>query len=161
MASVTLKNITKSWGDITAVNDISLNIQDNEFMVLLGPSGCGKTTTMRMIAGLEEPSEGDIYIGEKRVNDELPKDRDVAMVFQNYGLYPHMSVYENIRYPLKVRKVPKLQHEDLVRKTAGKVEIENLLNRRPRELSGGQRQRVALARAIVRAPTVFLMDEPL
>ena len=161
MASVTLKNITKSWGDITAVKDISLNIRDNEFLVLLGPSGCGKTTTMRMIAGLEEPSEGDIYIGEKRVNDELPKDRDVAMVFQNYGLYPHMSVYENIRYPLKVRKVPKLQHEDLVRKTAGKVEIENLLNRRPRELSGGQRQRVALARAIVRAPTVFLMDEPL
>ena len=102
MASVTLKNITKSWGDITAVNNISLNIQDNEFLVLLGPSGCGKTTTMRMIAGLEEPSEGDIYIGEKRVNDELPKDRDVAMVFQNYGLYPHMSVYENIRYPLKV-----------------------------------------------------------
>jgi multiple sugar transport system ATP-binding protein len=124
MASVTLKNITKSWGDITAVKDISLNIRDNEFLVLLGPSGCGKTTTMRMIAGLEEPSEGDIYIGEKRVNDELPKDRDVAMVFQNYGLYPHMSVYENIRYPLKVRKVPKLQHEDLVRKTAGKVEIE-------------------------------------
>ena len=161
MASVTLKNITKSWGDITAVKDISLNIRDNEFLVLLGPSGCGKTTTMRMIAGLEEPNEGDIYIGEKRVNDELPKDRDVAMVFQNYGLYPHMSVYENIRYPLKVRKVPKLQHEDLVRKTAGKVEIENLLNRRPRELSGGQRQRVALARAIVRAPTVFLMDEPL
>ena len=161
MASVTLKNITKSWGDITAVKDISLNIRDNEFLVLLGPSGCGKTTTMRMIAGLEEPSEGDIYIGEKRVNDELPKDRDVAMVFQNYGLYPHMSVYENIRYPLKVRNVPKLQHEDLVRKTAGKVEIENLLNRRPRELSGGQRQRVALARAIVRAPTVFLMDEPL
>ena len=161
MASVTLKNITKSWGDITAVNDISLSIHDQEFLVLLGPSGCGKTTTMRMVAGLEEPSKGDIFIGCKRVNDELPKDRDVAMVFQNYGLYPHMSVYENIRYPLKVRKVPKSEHEDLVRKTATKVELGNLLNRRPRELSGGQRQRVALARAIVRAPTVFLMDEPL
>ena len=161
MASVTLKNITKSWGDFTAVNDISLSIHDQEFLVLLGPSGCGKTTTMRMVAGLEEPSKGDIFIGSKRVNDELPKDRDVAMVFQNYGLYPHMSVYENIRYPLKVRKVPKSEHEDLVRKTALKVELGNLLNRRPRELSGGQRQRVALARAIVRAPTVFLMDEPL
>ena len=161
MASVTLKNITKSWGDFTAVNDISLSIHDQEFLVLLGPSGCGKTTTMRMVAGLEEPSKGDIYIGSKRVNDELPKDRDVAMVFQNYGLYPHMSVYENIRYPLKVRKVPKSEHEDLVKKTAVKVELGNLLNRRPRELSGGQRQRVALARAIVRAPTVFLMDEPL
>ena len=161
MASVTLKNITKSWGDFTAVNDISLSIHDQEFLVLLGPSGCGKTTTMRMVAGLEEPSKGDILIGSKRVNDELPKDRDVAMVFQNYGLYPHMSVYENIRYPLKVRKVPKSEHEHLVRKTAVKVELGNLLNRRPRELSGGQRQRVALARAIVRAPTVFLMDEPL
>ena len=161
MASVTLKNITKSWGDFTAVNNISLSIHDQEFLVLLGPSGCGKTTTMRMVAGLEEPSRGDIFIGSKRVNDELPKDRDVAMVFQNYGLYPHMSVYENIRYPLKVRKVPKSEHEHLVRKTAVKVELGNLLNRRPRELSGGQRQRVALARAIVRAPTVFLMDEPL
>ena len=161
MASVTLKNITKSWGDFTAVNDISLSIHDQEFLVLLGPSGCGKTTTMRMVAGLEEPSMGDIFIGSKKVNDELPKDRDVAMVFQNYGLYPHMSVYENIRYPLKVRKVPKSEHEDLVRETAVKVELGNLLNRRPRELSGGQRQRVALARAIVRAPTVFLMDEPL
>ena len=143
------------------MNDISLSIHDQEFLVLLGPSGCGKTTTMRMVAGLEEPSRGDIFIGSKRVNDELPKDRDVAMVFQNYGLYPHMSVYENIRYPLKVRKVPKSEHEDLVRETAVKVELGNLLNRRPRELSGGQRQRVALARAIVRAPTVFLMDEPL
>ena len=143
------------------MNDISLSIHDQEILVLLGPSGCGKTTTMRMVAGLEEPSRGDIFIGSKRVNDELPKDRDVAMVFQNYGLYPHMSVYENIRYPLKVRKVPKSEHEDLVRKTAVKVELGNLLNRRPRELSGGQRQRVALARAIVRAPTVFLMDEPL
>ena len=161
MASVKLEKISKSWGNVTAVKNISLTIHDQEFLVLLGPSGCGKTTTMRMIAGLEEPSKGNIFIGEKRVNDELPKDRDVAMVFQNYGLYPHMSVYENIRYPLKVRKVPKSLHENLVRKTAQKVELEDLLNRRPRELSGGQRQRVALARAIVRAPTVFLMDEPL
>ena len=143
------------------MNDVSLKVEDDEFMVLLGPSGCGKTTTMRIIAGLEEPTDGEIYIGEKLVNDELPKDRDVAMVFQNYGLYPHMSVYENIRYPLKVRKVPKEKHEELVRRAAEKVQLGHLLNRRPRELSGGQRQRVALSRAIVRTPTVFLMDEPL
>ena len=161
MASVTLERVTKRWGDVIAVNDVSLKVEDDEFMVLLGPSGCGKTTTMRMIAGLEEPTDGEIYIGEKLVNDELPKDRDVAMVFQNYGLYPHMSVYENIRYPLKVRKVPKEKHEELVRRAAEKVELGHLLNRRPRELSGGQRQRVALSRAIVRTPTVFLMDEPL
>ena len=161
MASVTLERVTKRWGDVIAVNDVSLKVEDDEFMVLLGPSGCGKTTTMRMIAGLEEPTDGEIYIGEKLVNDELPKDRDVAMVFQNYGLYPHMSVYENIRYPLKVRKVPKEKHEELVRRAAEKVQLGHLLNRRPRELSGGQRQRVALSRAIVRTPTVFLMDEPL
>ena len=161
MASVTLERVTKRWGDVIAVNDVSLKVEDDEFMVLLGPSGCGKTTTMRIIAGLEEPTDGEIYIGEKLVNDELPKDRDVAMVFQNYGLYPHMSVYENIRYPLKVRKVPKVKHEELVRRAAEKVQLGHLLNRRPRELSGGQRQRVALSRAIVRTPTVFLMDEPL
>ncbi len=161
MASVTLENITKSWGGVTAVNNISLSVRDQEFLVLLGPSGCGKTTTMRMIAGLEEPTRGDVFIGERRVNDELPKDRDVAMVFQNYGLYPHMSVYENIRYPLKVRKVPKSEHAEQVRHAAEKVRLEQFLERRPRELSGGQRQRVALARAIVRTPTVFLMDEPL
>ena len=161
MASVTLKEITKRWGDFTAVDQVSLEVRDQEFMVLLGPSGCGKTTTMRMVAGLEEPSEGEIFIGEKMVNDELPKDRDVAMVFQNYGLYPHMSVYENIRYPLKVRKVDKSLHAEQVRIAAEKVQLGHLLNRRPRELSGGQRQRVALARAIVRTPTVFLMDEPL
>ncbi len=161
MASVTLENITKSWGSVTAVNNISLSVRDQEFLVLLGPSGCGKTTTMRMIAGLEEPTKGDVFIGEQRVNDELPKDRDVAMVFQNYGLYPHMSVYENIRYPLKVRRVPKSEHAEQVRRAAEKVRLEQLLDRRPRELSGGQRQRVALARAIVRTPTVFLMDEPL
>ena len=161
MASVTLNEITKRWGDFTAVDQVSLEVRDQEFMVLLGPSGCGKTTTMRMVAGLEEPSEGEIFIGEKMVNDELPKDRDVAMVFQNYGLYPHMSVYENIRYPLKVRKVNKSLHAEKVRIAAEKVQLGHLLKRRPRELSGGQRQRVALARAIVRTPTVFLMDEPL
>ena len=161
MASVTLNEITKRWGDFTAVDQVSLEVRDQEFMVLLGPSGCGKTTTMRMVAGLEEPSEGEIFIGEKMVNDELPKDRDVAMVFQNYGLYPHMSVYENIHYPLKVRKVDKSLHAEQVRIAAEKVQLGHLLKRRPRELSGGQRQRVALARAIVRTPTVFLMDEPL
>ena len=161
MASVTLNEITKRWGDFTAVDQVSLEVRNQEFMVLLGPSGCGKTTTMRMVAGLEEPSEGEIFIGEKMVNDELPKDRDVAMVFQNYGLYPHMSVYENIRYPLKVRKVDKSLHAEQVRIAAEKVQLGHLLKRRPRELSGGQRQRVALARAIVRTPTVFLMDEPL
>ena len=161
MASVTLNEITKRWGDFTAVDQVSLEVCDQEFMVLLGPSGCGKTTTMRLVAGLEEPSEGEIFIGEKMVNDELPKDRDVAMVFQNYGLYPHMSVYENIRYPLKVRKVDKSLHAEQVRIAAEKVQLGHLLKRRPRELSGGQRQRVALARAIVRTPTVFLMDEPL
>ena len=161
MASVTLKDITKRWNEFVAVKDLSLLIEDQEFLVLLGPSGCGKTTTMRMIAGLEEPSHGEVFIGDRKVNDELPKDRDVAMVFQNYGLYPHLSVYENIRYPLKVRKVPKSLHSEKVRQAAEKVQLDHLLERKPRELSGGQRQRVALARAIVRTPTVFLMDEPL
>ena len=161
MASVTLKGITKRWNEFVAVRDLSLLIEDQEFLVLLGPSGCGKTTTMRMIAGLEEPTLGEVFIGERKVNDALPKDRDVAMVFQNYGLYPHLSVYENIRYPLKVRKVPKSLHSEKVRQAAEKVQLDHLLERKPRELSGGQRQRVALARAIVRTPTVFLMDEPL
>ncbi|MBT6728337.1 MAG: ABC transporter ATP-binding protein [Deltaproteobacteria bacterium] len=161
MASVTLKGITKRWNEFVAVKDLSLLIKDQEFLVLLGPSGCGKTTTMRMIAGLEEPTDGEVFIGDRKVNDELPKDRDVAMVFQNYGLYPHLSVYENIRYPLKVRKVPKSLHSEKVRQAAEKVQLDHLLERKPRELSGGQRQRVALARAIVRTPTVFLMDEPL
>lgn len=161
MASVTLKGITKRWNEFVAVRDLSLLIEDQEFLVLLGPSGCGKTTTMRMIAGLEEPTLGEVFIGDRKVNDDLPKDRDVAMVFQNYGLYPHLSVYENIRYPLKVRKVPKSLHSEKVRQAAEKVQLDHLLERKPRELSGGQRQRVALARAIVRTPTVFLMDEPL
>lgn len=161
MASVTLKGITKRWNEFIAVKDLSLLIEDQEFLVLLGPSGCGKTTTMRMIAGLEEPTHGEIFIGDRKVNEDLPKDRDVAMVFQNYGLYPHLSVYENIRYPLKVRKVPKSSQLEKVRQAAEKVQLDHLLKRKPRELSGGQRQRVALARAIVRTPTVFLMDEPL
>ncbi len=161
MAGVTLLNVTKRWGNFIAVNDQSLEIDDCEFLVLLGPSGCGKTTTMRMIAGLEEPTTGEIRIGDRVVNDDLPKDRDVAMVFQNYGLYPHMTVRQNIGYPLKVRKVPQREWEPRIRAAAKKVELEELLDRKPRALSGGQRQRVALARAIVRTPQVFLMDEPL
>ena len=162
MASVSLRNLTKRWGAFVAVDDQSLEIHDQEFLVLLGPSGCGKTTTMRMIAGLEEPTAGEVWIGERLVNDELPKDRDVAMVFQNYGLYPHMTVRDNIAYPLKVRGVgSKDEIDGRVRAAAAKVQLEELLGRKPRALSGGQRQRVALARAIVRTPQVFLMDEPL
>ena len=162
MASISLRNLTKRWGAFVAVDDQSLEVHDQEFLVLLGPSGCGKTTTMRMIAGLEEPTAGEVWIGGRMVNDELPKDRDVAMVFQNYGLYPHMTVHDNIAYPLKVRGVrgPDAIRER-VRAAAAKVQLEDLLDRRPRALSGGQRQRVALARAIVRTPQVFLMDEPL
>jgi multiple sugar transport system ATP-binding protein len=161
MASVTLSNITKSWGGFTAVDNQSLSIPDREFIVLLGPSGCGKTTTMRMIAGLEEPTAGEIRIGDRVVNDIPPKDRDVAMVFQNYGLYPHMTVAENVGYPLRVRGISGADRDGQVRRACEKVELESLMHRRPRELSGGQRQRVALARAIVRTPKVFLMDEPL
>ena len=161
MAEVVLSNINKRWGDIHGVRDFDLAIGDREFLVLLGPSGCGKTTTMRMVAGLEFPTDGEIRIGERVVNGVDPKDRDVAMVFQNYGLYPNMTVYENIRFPLKIRKVPAGEHATRVRRAAEMVELEPLLQRKPKELSGGQRQRVALARAIVREPTVFLMDEPL
>ncbi len=161
MAEVTLKNITKAWGSFVGVDDQSLEIHDKEFLVLLGPSGCGKTTTMRMIAGLEEPSKGEIWIGDRMVNDDLPKDRDVAMVFQNYGLYPHMSIFDNIAYPLKVRGTPKSEIKPRVEKAAEQVELTEFLHRKPKALSGGQRQRVALARAIVRTPKVFLMDEPL
>ena len=161
MASVTLTNVEKTWGAFTAVARQSHDIADQEFLVLLGPSGCGKTTTMRMIAGLEEPTSGEIRIGPRVVNNVQPKDRDVAMVFQNYGLYPHMTVGENIAYPLRVRGLPRAERESRVADAARKVELGNLLHRRPRELSGGQRQRVALARAIVRTPAVFLMDEPL
>ena len=161
MAEVRLDGVTKRWGDFVGVDEVDLTIAENEFLVLLGPSGCGKTTTMRMVAGLEEPTDGDILIGGRRVNDLEPKDRDVAMVFQSYALYPNMSVYENIRFPLKVRKVPEGEHHDMVIRAAEMVELGNLLERKPAALSGGQRQRVALARAIVRRPTVFLMDEPL
>ena len=161
MASIELKNVHKNWGQFIAVNDFNLTISDNEFLVLLGPSGCGKTTTMRIIAGLENASAGDILIDGKRVNDLEPKDRDVAMVFQSYGLYPNMNVYENIRFPLKVRKIDQKSHDTRVRRASAMVELDDFLHRKPAELSGGQRQRVALARAIVREPNVFLMDEPL
>ena len=161
MAEIQLSNVAKRWGDFVGVQSFNLTIPDQEFLVLLGPSGCGKTTTMRMIAGLEDVTEGEIRIGGALVNDLDPKDRDVAMVFQSYALYPNMNVYENIRFPLKVRKVDPATHEERVRRASAMVELDEFLHRKPAELSGGQRQRVALARAIVRAPQVFLMDEPL
>ena len=161
MTDILLKGLSKRWGAVVGVKSMDLHIADGEFLVLLGPSGCGKTTTMRMIAGLEDASDGDIVIGGRRVNDLEPKDRDIAMVFQSYGLYPTMTVYENIRFPLKVRKIPAAEHNDRVMKAASVVELGDLLDRKPAALSGGQRQRVALARAIVRKPKVFLMDEPL
>jgi len=161
MAEIRLQNVSKRWGSFVGVDKFDLTIADREFLVLLGPSGCGKTTTMRMIAGLEDATEGDILIDGRVVNDLEPKDRDVAMVFQSYGLYPNMNVYENIRFPLKVRKVDPQTHDERVRRAAGMVELSDFFHRKPAELSGGQRQRVALARAIVREPTVFLMDEPL
>ncbi|MBD34922.1 MAG: ABC transporter ATP-binding protein, partial [SAR116 cluster bacterium] len=161
MASIELKNLSKRWHDFIAVDGFDIFIEDKEFLVLLGPSGCGKTTTMRMIAGLEDASGGDILIDGERVNEREPKDRDVAMVFQSYGLYPNMNVYDNIRFPLKVRKIDSATHDEKVRKAANMVELDEFLDRKPAELSGGQRQRVALARAIVREPNVFLMDEPL
>jgi multiple sugar transport system ATP-binding protein len=158
---VRLKNITKRFGDVVAVDQLNLEIDQGEFLVLLGPSGCGKTTALRMIAGLEAADEGDIFIGERRVNEVLPKYRDVAMVFQSYALYPHMTVAQNIGYPLKLRGVKNTERQGAILKTAQQVRLEGLLNRYPKQLSGGQRQRVALARAIVRRPQVFLMDEPL
>ena len=161
MAQIELINVSKRLGNFIGVDNFNLTIADEEFLVLLGPSGCGKTTMMRMIAGLEEASEGDIVIDGKVVNDLEPKDRDIAMVFQSYGLYPNMNVYENIRFPLKVRKIDNKTHDARVRKAADMVELGEFLHRKPAELSGGQRQRVALARAIVREPNVFLMDEPL
>ena len=161
MASITLKDLSKSWGSFVAVDNLNLEIFDKEFLVLLGPSGCGKTTTMRMIAGLEQETSGDVYIGNVQVNKLEPKDRDVAMVFQSYGLYPNMNVYENIRFPLKIRKIDPKTHATRVNRAAEMVELTEFLHRKPSELSGGQKQRVALARAIVREPNVFLMDEPL
>jgi multiple sugar transport system ATP-binding protein len=159
--SISLHNLKKSFGNSLVVSDLSLTIDDGEFVVLLGPSGCGKTTTLRMIAGLEQVSSGDILIDGERVNDLPPQRRDVAMVFQSYALYPHMTVAENIAYPLRVRKLDRTQISEQVQRTAAMLEITLLLDRRPRELSGGERQRVALARAIVRQPRAFLMDEPL
>ena len=161
MAEVRLVDVEKRYGSFLALPKQSLTIKEGEFLVLLGPSGCGKTTTMRMIAGLEEITAGDIFIDGERVNDKPPKDRDIAMVFQNYGLYPHMTVEQNIAYPLKLRGLDGPARDRRVRETAEKVELGALLKRRPSELSGGQRQRVALARAIVRTPKIFLMDEPL
>ncbi|MGI9507906.1 MAG: ABC transporter ATP-binding protein [Geminicoccaceae bacterium] len=161
MAEIQLQNVSKRWGDFVGVDNFDLTIADREFLVLLGPSGCGKTTTMRMVAGLEDTTGGEIRIDGRVVNDLDPKDRDVAMVFQSYGLYPNMNVYENIRFPLKVRKVDPATHDERVRRAAEMVELTEFFHRKPAELSGGQRQRVALARAIVREPTVFLMDEPL
>ena len=161
MSQIELRNVSKRWGDFIGVDDFNLTIADREFLVLLGPSGCGKTTTMRMIAGLEDITDGDICIDGEVINDLEPKDRDVAMVFQSYGLYPNMNVYENIRFPLKVRKIDEASHDERVMRAAKMVELEPFLHRKPAELSGGQRQRVALARAIVREPNVFLMDEPL
>ena len=161
MAGIAFRNVQKRWGPVVGVRDLDLDVHDREFLVLLGPSGCGKTTTMRMIAGLDEPTEGEIWIGDDLVNGVAPKDRDVAMVFQNYGLYPHMTVRENIGYPLKVRGVPRAEAKARLEGAAAKVELGPYLDRKPGQLSGGQRQRVALARALVRTPQVFLMDEPL
>ncbi|GIO32760.1 MULTISPECIES: ABC transporter ATP-binding protein [Paenibacillus] len=163
MAGVRLEHIFKKYpgSDKATVKDISLDIQDKEFLVLVGPSGCGKSTTLRMIAGLEEISEGKLYIGDRVVNDVAPKDRDIAMVFQSYALYPHMNVYQNMAFGLKLRKVKKDEIDKRVREAAKILDIEHLLDRKPKALSGGQRQRVALGRAIVRDPQVFLMDEPL
>ena len=162
MASLNLKGIYKKYaGGVTAVSDFNLDIADKEFIVLVGPSGCGKSTTLRMIAGLEEISEGELYIADKMVNDVAPKDRDIAMVFQNYALYPHMTVFDNMAFGLKLRKMPKAEIKKRVTEAARILDIEHLLDRKPKALSGGQRQRVALGRAIVREPKVFLMDEPL
>src|SRR5574342_373206 len=161
MAQVVLKDLVKRFDEVTAVRDVNLQIKDKEFIVLVGPSGCGKSTTLRMIAGLEEISSGEIYIGARLVNDLPPKDRDIAMVFQNYALYPHMTVYDNMAFGLKMRKFPKAEIDTRVREAAQMLGIQELLSRKPRQLSGGQRQRVAVGRAIVRHPQVFLFDEPL
>ena len=162
MASLSLRGIYKRYpGGVVAVSDFTMNIKDKEFIVLVGPSGCGKSTTLRMIAGLEEISEGEMFIGDRLVNDVAPKDRDIAMVFQNYALYPHMSVFDNMAFGLKLRKVPKDEIKKLVEEAAKILDISHLLDRKPKALSGGQRQRVALGRAIVRDPQVFLLDEPL
>src|ERR1700757_3049466 len=161
MAQVALRNIVKTFDRTPAVQGINLDIPDREFIVLVGPSGCGKTTTLRMIAGLEEATSGEIYIGDQLVNDVPPKDRDIAMVFQNYALYPHMTVFENMSFGLRLKKFPKAEINERVQAAARILDISDLLGRRPKQLSGGQRQRVAMGRAIVRNPKVFLFDEPL
>ncbi len=161
MAQVVLKGLQKRFDEVVAVQDVDLTINDREFVVLVGPSGCGKTTTLRMIAGLEEVTAGEIYIGDRLVNDLPPKDRDIAMVFQNYALYPHMTVYDNMAFGLRMRKFPKAEIDQRVHEAAALLGIQDLLRRKPRQLSGGQRQRVAVGRAIVRHPQVFLFDEPL
>jgi len=161
LARVSIKDLTKRFGNVVAVNKLDLEVRDKEFVVLLGPSGCGKTTALRCIAGLETPDEGEIYIGDRLVNDLDPKERDIAMVFQSYALYPHMKVFDNLAFPLENAKVPKDEIKNRVQEVAELLKIENLLNRKPKQLSGGQRQRVALGRAMVREPHVFLMDEPL
>src|SRR5512136_1507826 len=161
MASVKYDHVYKRYGEVVAVNDLCIDIADKEFLVFVGPSGCGKTTSLRLLAGLEEISDGNIYIGDRLVNDVAPKDRDIAMVFQSYALYPHMSVYDNMAFGLKLRKTPRAEIDRRVKEAAGILGIQELLDRKPKQLSGGQRQRVALGRAIVREPAVFLMDEPL
>jgi len=161
VAGVTFEHVAKRFGNVSVIEDLNLGVKDQEFMVLVGPSGCGKSTALRMIAGLEEVSDGKISIGERVVNDLPPKNRDIAMVFQNYALYPHMTVRENLEFGLRVRKTPPAEMERLVQEAAQILEISNLLDRKPKQLSGGQRQRVALGRAIVRKPAVFLFDEPL
>jgi len=161
MASVTYDHVYKRFGDVVAVNDLNIHIEDKEFLVFVGPSGCGKTTSLRLLAGLEEISDGNIMIGDRIVNDVPPKDRDIAMVFQSYALYPHMSVYDNMAFGLKLRKTPKADIERRVKDAADILDIGHLLDRKPKQLSGGQRQRVAVGRAIVREPAVFLFDEPL
>ena len=162
MSSVILKNVTKTYdNNKTVINNVSLEIKDKEFIVLVGASGCGKSTLLRMIAGLEDISDGKIFIGDNKVNNVAPKDRDIAFVFQSYALYPHMTVRENIAFGLKMRKVPKVEIDKKVQEAAEILNLEEYLDRKPKQLSGGQRQRVALGRAIVRNPKVFLMDEPL
>jgi multiple sugar transport system ATP-binding protein len=161
MASVTFNHVTKRFGEVVAVDDLVLEVADKEFLVLVGPSGCGKSTSLRLLAGLEEVTEGEIYIGDRLVNDVPAKDRDIAMVFQSYALYPHMSVFDNMAFALKLRKVKKAEVAERVERAADALGIAHLLDRKPKQLSGGQRQRVALGRAIVREPAVFLMDEPL
>ena len=161
MASVTYDHVSKEFGTVVAVQDLTVEVPDKEFLVFVGPSGCGKTTSLRLLAGLEELTAGNLYIGERLVNDVAPKDRDIAMVFQSYALYPHMSVYDNMAFGLRLRKTPKAEIDRRVKQAANDLGIGDLLDRKPKQLSGGQRQRVAVGRAIVRDPAVFLMDEPL